>query len=212
MLRLDPGEGASEYSLCPQGLDSQRPETPPTVSRRLVILFALLFIGLSSGLSGGARAAAPAAEAGAEDGGEAKGGETGRAIPRFVSLAAREVNLRTGPGEQYPVTWKFVRQGLPVEVVAEYEFWRRIRAEDGTLGWVHKNLLSGRRTASIAGGVRSLRVQPDATARVVLRAEPGVLGRVRACVEAWCQLEIQGTKGWITRDQIWGVYPAEKID
>ena len=142
----------------------------------------------------------------------AKGEETGRAIPRFVSLGAAEVNLRTGPGEQYPVTWKFVRHGLPVEVVAEYDLWRRIRAGDGTLGWVHKTLLSGRRTAIIMGGTRTLLADHDPAAAVVLRAEAGVLGRLLKCRLAWCEMEIADRRGWLLRDQIWGAYPGEDID
>ena len=142
----------------------------------------------------------------------AKGEETGRAIPRFVSLAAAEVNLRTGPGEQYPVTWTFVRQGLPVEVVAEYDLWRRVRAGDGTLGWVHKTLLSGRRTALILGETRALLADHDPSAAVVLRAEAGVQGRLLKCVLAWCEMEIAGRRGWLLRDQIWGVYPGEDLN
>jgi SH3-like domain-containing protein len=142
----------------------------------------------------------------------AKGEETGRAIPRFVSLASSEVNVRTGPGEQYPVTWKFVRQGLPVEVVAEYELWRRIRAQDGTIGWVHKSLLSGRRTALIAGATRALHAEPYAASPVVAQAQAGVQGRLRKCHGSWCEMEISGHKGWLTRDQIWGVYPTEALD
>jgi SH3-like domain-containing protein len=142
----------------------------------------------------------------------AVGEETGRAMPRFVSLAASEVNLRTGPGEQYPVTWKFVRQGLPVEVVAEYELWRRVRAGDGTVGWVHKNLLSGRRTAIIQGQTAALLADHDAAAPVVLRAEAGVQGRLLKCRLVWCEMEIAGRRGWLLRDHIWGVYPGEDID
>ena len=142
----------------------------------------------------------------------AKGEETGRAIPRFVSLGAAEVNLRTGPGEQYPVTWKFVRHGLPVEVVAEYDQWRRIRAGDGTLGWVHKTLLSGRRMAIIMGETRTLLADHDLSAAVVLRAEAGVQGRLLKCRLTWCEMEIADRRGWLLRDQIWGAYAAEDID
>ncbi|MEH6546060.1 MAG: SH3 domain-containing protein, partial [Sneathiella sp.] len=70
-------------------------------------------------------------------------------LPRFVSLSSNKVNVRTGPGTRYPITWVFVRRGWPVEVIAEYELWRRIRDVDGSTGWVHKGLLSSRRTLII---------------------------------------------------------------
>ncbi len=186
-----------------------RPSLPLPALAALALALAL---AQQPGAASPARAetAAEEADARADDG---KGDETGRAIPRFVSLASRKVNFRTGPGEQYPVTWTFVRQGLPVEVIAEFELWRRIRAPDGTVGWVHKSLLSGRRTALVVGTApRDLLADPEPGARVVLRAAPGVQGRLKACHGGWCELEVSGEKGWLTRDQIWGVYPNEKLD
>jgi len=47
-------------------------------------------------------------------------GRTGLPLPRFVSLRAAEVNLRTGPGVRYPIDWVYHRRGLPVEVIDEF--------------------------------------------------------------------------------------------
>jgi len=142
-----------------------------------------------------------------------KGADSGLPLPRFVSLAAEKVNARTGPGSRYPIAWQYQRRGLPVEVVAEYEYWRRIRDHDGTETWVHKNLTSGRRYAVVEGGVRSLFRKPDADTEVLLTAETGVQARLRKCPDAmWCQVEIAGTKGWMPRSWLWGLYPGEVFD
>lgn len=142
-----------------------------------------------------------------------KGADSGLPLPRFVSLAAEKVNARTGPGSRYPIAWQYQRRGLPVEVVAEYEYWRRIRDHDGTETWVHKNLTSGKRYAVVEGGVRSLYRKPDADADVLLTAEAGVQARLRKCPDAmWCQVEIAGTKGWMPRSWLWGLYPGEVFD
>src|SRR5262245_57081238 len=85
------------------------------------------------------------------------GSETKLPIPRFVSLRSGEVNLRTGPGTNYPVDWVFVRRGMPVEIIAEFDVWRKIRDWQGTVGWVHQSMLDGRRTARITGADRELR-------------------------------------------------------
>ncbi len=139
--------------------------------------------------------------------------DSGLPLPRFVSLAAEKVNARTGPGSRYPIAWQYQRRGLPVEVVAEYEYWRRIRDHDGTETWVHKNLTSGKRYAVIDGGVRSLYRKPDIDTDVLLTAETGVQARLRKCPDAmWCQVEIAGTKGWMPRSSLWGLYPAEVFD
>lgn len=142
-----------------------------------------------------------------------KGLDSGLPLPRFVSLAAEKVNARTGPGSRYPIAWQYQRRGLPVEVVAEYEYWRRIRDHDGTETWVHKNLTSGKRYAVVEGGVRSLFRKPDTDADVLLTAETGVQARLRKCPDAmWCQVEIAGTRGWMPRNYLWGLYPGEVFD
>ena len=82
------------------------------------------------------------------------GRSTGLPLPRFVSLAADRVNVRFGPGKQYPVNWVFARKGLPVEIIAEFDTWRKIRDYDGEEGWIHSSLLSSRRTIMVTGEVR----------------------------------------------------------
>ena len=132
-------------------------------------------------------------------------------LPRFASLRSDKVNLRAGPGVRYPISWIFVRQSLPIEILAEFELWRKIRSQSGTEGWVHKSLLSGRRSAVVTGKVRTLfrRAEGDVP---VLRAEPGVQGRLMACKGNWCKMKIGGTTGWLKRQHVWGTYRAENFD
>ena len=135
----------------------------------------------------------------------------GLPLPRFVSLRSEEVNLRAGPGVRYPVEWVFRRRTLPVEVLAEFEQWRKIRDSGGTEGWVHQSMLSGRRYALVAGEVRTLRRQPEPGAAAVARLEPGVVGQVLECRAEWCRLDAGGFRGWLVRAEIWGVYPGEAV-
>ena len=139
------------------------------------------------------------------------GSETKLPIPRFVSLRSNEVNLRTGPGTTYPVDWVFVRRGLPVEIIAEFDVWRKIRDLQGTVGWVHQSMLDGRRTARITGAERDLRSEPAEAASIVARLEPGVIGRLLECEAAWCEIEAAGYRGWLKRDDFWGTYPDETV-
>ena len=133
-------------------------------------------------------------------------------LPRFVSLRSDEVNMRKGPGTQYPVAWVYIRKSLPVEVTAEYEHWRRIRDSEGDEGWVHKSLLSTRRTVLVIGEERQLRAAPAADAPVILRAESGVLARLLSCHSTWCEVDVSGISAWIPRQHLWGVYTDETID
>ena len=135
----------------------------------------------------------------------------GLPLPRFVSLRSEEVNLRAGPGVRYPVEWVFKRRHLPVEVLAEFEQWRKIRSSDGTEGWVHQSMLSGRRYAVVAGDVRTLRRNPEPAAGAVARLEPGVVGQLLECRDEWCRLDAGGFRGWVPRGELWGVYPGESV-
>ncbi len=133
-------------------------------------------------------------------------------IPRFVSLRSAEVNARTGPGSSYPIEWVFTRKALPVEVVQELDVWRRIRDIEGTEGWVHRSLLSGARTVQVVGAVRDIRRDPQPSAVVVARAEPGVIANLKRCQGDWCEISVGRYEGWLTRDEIWGVYPDETLE
>lgn len=137
---------------------------------------------------------------------------TGLPLPRFVTLRSGEVNVRTGPNTTYPVEWVFVRKGMPVEITQEFDTWRRIRDWEGSEGWVHQSMLSGRRAVVVLGGVRALRREPGPDASVVARAEPGVIGSLLECRGEWCQVDLDGYRGWLVRSDVWGVYPGESVD
>ena len=138
--------------------------------------------------------------------------DVGLKVPRFVSLHADRVNLRTGPGQQYPIEWVLTRKDMPVEVIAQFEHWRRIRDWEGTAGWVQEHMVTGRRTMIVGkGGERALRQDPDPASAVVARAAPGVVARLLECRGAWCRVETDNLSGWMRRSDMWGVYPDEAV-
>ena len=104
-------------------------------------------------------------------------------LPRFVSLGAEEVHVRAGPGQKYPIRWTYSRQGLPVEIVLEFENWRKIRDHEGQEGWVYHTLLSGARTAMIEGRenvpvYEAPDPKDDEITNVTMKLEPFVLVNV----------------------------------
>jgi SH3-like domain-containing protein len=139
---------------------------------------------------------------------------SGLPLPRFASLRSDEVNVRTGPGTRYPVDWVFKRKGMPVEIVAEYENWRKIRDWQGASGWVHQSLLTGKRSFIIAAKPASLHKTPAAAAEVVAKLEPEVMGEIRSCSGDWCRVRVSsgGVSGWLERTAFWGVYKSEPIN
>jgi len=173
-------------------------------SRRWAVLL-LTVVALAMALVGGAQA-------------EGTNGPSGLPLPRFVSLKAERVNVRAGPTKENDVNWVYTRAGLPVEIISEYENWRRIRDWEGAEGWVLHSLLSGRRTVLITGKTKSrddlvaLYASPDAHSAVAARLQAGVLGTVKRCADNWCRIVGEGYDGWIEQERVWGVYPNERVD
>ena len=141
---------------------------------------------------------------------------SGLPVPRFVSIKADRVNVRGGPDRDHDVSFIFTRVGWPVEVTAEFENWRRIRDSDGSEGWVYHSLLSGKRTAAVQLKVKTdlamLHATPDSKSPVTAKLEVGVMGTVKSCDGAWCRISGKNFDGWVEQDDLWGVYPNEKVD
>lgn len=170
----------------------------------------LHFLALFAVLATLAMPGAPARAAGALE-----TGESGLPLPRFVSLASGEVNVRMGPSFGHKVKWTFKKTGLPVEVVREFGNWRQIRDSEGDEGWVHHSLLSGRRTVLVSPWAASdtvpLRAAPDSTARPTAFLEPFVLATVDRCDGSWCAIHGGGWRGNVPQRLLWGVYPREEV-
>ena len=143
-------------------------------------------------------------------------GSTGLPIPRFVSLKAEKVNVRRGPSSDHAVAWVFQRKGMPVEIVAEFENWRRIRDSDGEEGWILQNMLTGKRTAVVApwrhGAAMPLYSKASTSSALVAKVSAGVVSDVSSCTGEWCAITAGGYAGWIEQAMLWGVYPGEPVD
>lgn len=136
---------------------------------------------------------------------------SGLPVPRFGSLRSNRAFMRVGPGKEYPVAWVFVRSGVPVEIVSEWNVWRKIRDADGTEGWMDRAMLSTDRTIQIIRETRTLYARPDLSSPPVWRAEPGVTARITMCEGRWCRVESGGRSGYLLREHGFGTYPDEPI-
>ncbi|ACB94162.1 SH3 domain-containing protein [Beijerinckia indica] len=191
-------------------LDAFRPFSPPRRSRlpsrplgpRLFSLSSLFFLALCLVPS-----PSPAQQVGTA---------SGLPLPRYVSLKSDRVNLREGPSKDHRTTWVFQRAGLPVEITAEFETWRKIRDSEGSEGWVLHSLLSGRRTALIApwkkGEEFPLYEKPSDHSALRAKLQANVIAGVRRCDGTWCRLTGDGFDGYLQQALLWGVYPDEKIE
>jgi SH3-like domain-containing protein len=143
-------------------------------------------------------------------------GASGLPVPRFVSLKSDRVNVRVGPSREHAVAWTFVQSGLPVEIIQEFENWRRIRDWEGKVGWVFHSLLSGRRTALVTPWEKTnrtpLRARSKSDADIVAELEPFVLTSVTECAGGWCRVNGDQYDGWLDQTRLFGVYPDEVVE
>ena len=141
------------------------------------------------------------------------GSATGQPLPRWASFRSDEVNLRAGPGTRYPIDWVYRRVGLPIQIEREFEAWRLITDQDGIKGWVHSATLVGRRRFAVQGKDRTLRKTAADDAAPVAILRPGVIGQLRACDagSAWCEVQTADYRGWLRRDELWGILPGEIV-
>lgn len=185
-----------------------RPDRAPS-SRRVAPRLARSRRALAAAFFVCAASAAPAAAQ------TAAGPVTQLPLPRFASLKSDRVNLREGPSKTHATKVVFQRAGLPVEIVAEFETWRRIRDSEGTEGWVLHSLLSGRRTAIVApwrkGEMFMLRQSPDAKAAPAANLQAQVVASIKSCDGKWCRLTGPNFDGWLEQTNLWGAYPGEVV-
>ncbi len=153
---------------------------------------------------------------------QTKGQATGLQLPRFVSLKSKRVNLRVGPGRDYAVQWLYIKPGLPVEVIQEYDRWRRVRDAQGTEGWVYHTLLSGKRTAIVAPwedaeGRKNptkfvtMHTAASSSAGITAHLQPGLIVDIDSCSAGWCKVIADDHDGHVQKKRLWGVYEKEEI-
>ncbi len=129
--------------------------------------------------------------------------------PYWASISSGQARMRTGPGRQFPANWLYQRPGLPVKIIESYQNWRKIEDPDGTQGWMQANLLSNDRTGLIVGDVRPLRQEANGAAKIIWRAEPGVVGKISDCARGWCRIDVRGRMGFIETAHLWGIDAVE---
>jgi len=110
----------------------------------------------------------------------------------------------------------FSRAGLPVEIIAESENWRRVRDSEGADGWVFHSMLSARRTALVAPWTKGEESVPlydskSTSSHAVAALQAGVLGNVLSCDGEWCNVSVEDYSGYVQQDKLWGVYRGEEV-
>ena len=134
-------------------------------------------------------------------------------FPYFSALRYQETNLRAGPGERYPVLFVYKEPLYPVEVLDMYEHWFQVREKDGTTGWVRKTALTKSRFVLIQEET-ALMAKSNEDAKTLAYIQPNVIAKLLKCPKgkSFCQVQVNNMKGWVKKDNLWGIFPDEVID
>lgn len=143
---------------------------------------------------------------------EERGPVTNLPLPRFVSMKAKEGNVRRGPGLTHRIDWVFKHVNTPMLITAEYGHWRRVQDKDGQGGWIHYALLSGVRTVIVNTPNLTLRIKPNTEAAPAAYAEEGAIAHLEECQPKWCLIEAGGHEGWALKTDLWGVWEQEVLE
>lgn len=152
------------------------------------------------------------------------GKSSGLKLPRFVSTHSKPINIRVGPGKKYDIAWVFVKSGVPIEVINEFDTWRKIRDSKGAEGWVHQTLLSNKRTGLIDVSSEEqvfLYAKPMEKSDVLAKIGTAYPLVIKQCDGNWCEITIQyendrkkqvSLNGYVRQSTIWGAYEQEKFE
>ncbi len=122
----------------------------------------------------------------------------------FVSIKSNEANLRVGPGRNYPIDWIYNARHLPLKVIDKYEQWRKVQDIDDTVGWMHQSLLSHKRYLIVTKNTQIYSNRSE-NSKVLSTIDERVIVKLKECKEEWCGIEVQKIKGFIHKDNLWGL-------
>lgn len=125
----------------------------------------------------------------------------------FSSIRASKANIRSGPGKHYPIKFTFHARGIPVHVISEYDNWNEIKDYQGHTGWVSKALLTKRRTLMVftsSDKIVNMHNKRDEKSRVLYHLKNFVIGDYIECKEGWCKMKVNGKKGWVRQQNLFG--------
>ena len=131
---------------------------------------------------------------------------SGLKVPRMASLKKSLTYVRTGPGKEFPIKFEINQKGYPVEIIAEFNNWRKIKTRSNLSGWIHTQLLSSFKTGLIVTNTL-LKKRPSDSSKDLAKLLPNLLIKVNKCETKWCVVEVIKNKnffGWIRKKTIWG--------
>ena len=122
----------------------------------------------------------------------------------FLSLKKDKVNVRYGPGFEYPIKYIYKKINLPIKQIDKKENFRRIIDLKNNSGWIHiSQLKKGNSIIPITDKI--LFSKPTNFSKPLAKIEKGRVLLIQNCRNDWCKIKTDKFKGWIKVENSWGL-------
>ena len=122
----------------------------------------------------------------------------------FLSLKKNKVNVRYGPGFEYPIKYVYKKINLPLKQIDKKENFRRIIDIKNNSGWIHVSQLK-KVNSIIPKTDKILFNNPTNFSKPLAKIEKGRVLLVQICNEKWCKVKTGNFKGWVKVKNLWGL-------
>jgi len=123
----------------------------------------------------------------------------------YLILKNNEVNVRYGPGFDYPIKYVYKKKNLPIKVIDKKENFRRIIDFKKNSGWIHVSQLKKGKSLILLKD-QILFSKPTRYSKPIIKIAKGRLLLVKKCKKKWCKVKTEDYLGWIITNNIWGTY------
>ena len=121
----------------------------------------------------------------------------------YLMLKNSKVNVRMGPGLDYPVKFIYKKKYLPVKVIDKKENFRKVIDHKKNSGWIHISQLKKVNSVIVLSN-RILFKKPTFNSKPIANIESGKLFVLEKCKKNWCKISSQNYSGWINMLNVWG--------
>ena len=123
----------------------------------------------------------------------------------YLILKNNKVNVRYGPGFDYPINFVYKKKNFPVIILDKSGTWRKIIDFKNNSGWIHISQLSKKKSAINIKNNSVLYKKSTIYSKPIARLEVGRLVLIKKCKEKWCKITSGGFKGWVFESSLWGM-------
>ena len=122
----------------------------------------------------------------------------------FLSLKKNKVNVRYGPGFEYPIKYVYKKINLPIKQIDKKENFRRIIDLKNNSGWIHVSQLK-KVNSIIPKTDKILFKKPTNFSQPLAKIKKGRVLLIQNCNDKWCKVKTEDFSGWIKIENLWGL-------